>query len=238
MANLEEKVRSGRFVITSEIVPPLSATPAKLLAEAELLKGKADAINVTDAAAGKTTMSSFASAALLAANGYEPILQVTCRDRNRIALAGDLIGAAAQGIRNLLILKGDDPKGGDQPDAKPVFDLESGQLLALARDLRDKGELPSGQLWDAYRTVLTINGAMQRQIVLPPGVSPAALAALRTAVLKLNEDKEHAEEAARTIGFVPEWIAGPDTNKEVRSAISISPDMRAFIADYIRQAAK
>jgi len=145
MANLEEKVRSGRFVITAEIVPPLSAAPAKLLAEAELLKGKVDAINVTDAAAGKTTMSSFASAAILAANGYEPILQVTCRDRNRISLAGDLIGAAAQGIRNLLILKGDDPKGGDQPDAKPVFDLESGQLLALARDLRDKGELPSGR---------------------------------------------------------------------------------------------
>jgi len=145
MANLEEKIRSGRFVITAEIVPPLSAAPTKLLAEAELLKGKVDAINVTDAAAGKTTMSSFASAAILAANGYEPILQVTCRDRNRIALAGDLIGAAAQGIRNLLILKGDDPKGGDQPDAKPVFDLESGQLLALARDLRDKGELPSGR---------------------------------------------------------------------------------------------
>jgi methylenetetrahydrofolate reductase (NADPH) len=145
MANLEEKVRSGRFVITAEIVPPLSAAPTKLLAEAELLKGKVDAINVTDAAAGKTTMSSFAAAALLAGSGYEPILQVTCRDRNRIALAGDLIGAAAQGIRNLLILKGDDPKGGDQPDAKPVFDLESGQLLALARDLRDKGELPSGR---------------------------------------------------------------------------------------------
>ena len=145
MANLEEKVRSGRFVITAEIVPPLSAAPAKLLAEAELLKGKVDAINVTDAAAGRTTMSSFGAAAILAANGYEPILQVTCRDRNRIALAGDLISAAAQGIRNLLILKGDDPKGGDQPDAKPVFDLESGQLLALARDLRDKGELPSGR---------------------------------------------------------------------------------------------
>ena len=90
-------------------------------------------------------MSSFAAAAILAANGHEPILQVTCRDRNRIALAGDLIGAAAQGIQNLLILKGDDPKGGDQPDAKPVFDYESGQLLALARDLRDKGMLPSGR---------------------------------------------------------------------------------------------
>jgi hypothetical protein len=101
-----------------------------------------------------------------------------------------------------------------------------------------KGDLPSGQLWDAYRTILTVNGAMQRQIVLPPGAPPAALAALRAAVLELNDDKEHAEEAARTIGFVPEWVAGPDTNNEVRSAITISPDMRAFIADYVRRAVK
>jgi hypothetical protein len=101
-----------------------------------------------------------------------------------------------------------------------------------------KGDLPSGQLWDAYRTILTVNGAMQRQIVLPPGAPPAALAALRAAVLELNDDKEHAEEAARMIGFVPEWVAGPDTNTEVRSAITISPDMRAFIADYVRRAVK
>jgi tripartite-type tricarboxylate transporter receptor subunit TctC len=103
---------------------------------------------------------------------------------------------------------------------------------------RIKGDMPSGQLWDAYRTILTINGAMQRQIVLPPGAPPAAVAALRAAVLELNDDKEHAEEAARTIGFVPEWVAGPDTNNEVRSAITISPDMRAFIADYVRRAVK
>ena len=101
-----------------------------------------------------------------------------------------------------------------------------------------KGEMPTGQLWDAYRTILTVNGAMQRQIVLPPATPPAALAALRAAVLELNDDKEHAEEAARTIGFVPEWVAGPDTNNEVRSAITISPDMRAFIADYVRRAVK
>jgi tripartite-type tricarboxylate transporter receptor subunit TctC len=101
-----------------------------------------------------------------------------------------------------------------------------------------KGDMPSGQLWDAYRTILTINGAMQRQIVLPPGAPPAAVAALRAAVLELNDDKEHAEEAARTIGFVPEWVAGPDTNNEVRSAITISPDMRAFIADYVRRAVR
>src|SRR5919108_2265585 len=145
MSNLKNKIKAGQFVITAEIVPPLSAAGTKLLHEAAELEGKVDAINLTDAAAGKTSISSFAAAAILVANGHEPILQVTCRDRNRIALAGDLIGAAAQGVENLLILRGDDPKGGDQPDAKPVFDYESGQLLAVARDLRDKGVLPSGR---------------------------------------------------------------------------------------------
>jgi hypothetical protein len=101
-----------------------------------------------------------------------------------------------------------------------------------------KGAMPEGQLWDAYRTVLTINGAMQRQIVLPPGAPASALAALRAAVQRLNDDKEHADEAARTIGFVPEWVAGPDTNMEVRQAITISPDMRAFIADYVKRAVR
>jgi methylenetetrahydrofolate reductase (NADPH) len=146
---LSSKIKSRQFLITAEIVPPLSAAGTKLLHEAELLQGKVDAINVTDAAAGKTSISSFAAAAILAANGHEPILQVTCRDRNRIALAGDLIGAAAQGIENLLILRGDDPKGGDQPDAKAVFDFESIDLLKLARDMRDKAELPSARKIDS-----------------------------------------------------------------------------------------
>ena len=149
MSNLKNKIDAGEFVITAEIVPPLSAAGTKLLHEADQLKGKVDAINLTDAAAGKTSMSSFAAAAILVANGHEPILQVTCRDRNRIALAGDLIGAAAQGVENLLMLRGDDPKDGDQPDAKPVFDYESIDLLALARDLRNKGELSSGRKVDS-----------------------------------------------------------------------------------------
>jgi methylenetetrahydrofolate reductase (NADPH) len=146
---LETKIRSKTFVITAEIVPPLSGNPEALLAEAKHLRDGVDAINVTDAAAGRTTMSSFASAAVLARNGYEPILQVTCRDRNRIALAGDLLGASAQGVHNVLVLRGDDPKGGDQPDAKPVFDVESADLMKMARDMRDKGELPSGRKIDA-----------------------------------------------------------------------------------------
>jgi methylenetetrahydrofolate reductase (NADPH) len=149
MSRLRERIRDGKFVITAEIVPPLSASSKRLLDEAAMLGSRVDAINVTDAAAGRTTMSSFAAAALLATNGHEPILQITCRDRNRIALAGDLIGAAAQGIHNLLLLRGDDPKGGDQPDATPVFDLETADLMQLARNMRDGGVLPSGRAIDS-----------------------------------------------------------------------------------------
>lgn len=145
MSSLQTRIAQKRFVITAELVPPLSASAEALLAEAALLRGRVDAINVTDAAAGRTTVSSFAAAAILKGSGYEPILQVTCRDRNRIALAGDLLGAASQGIENLLILHGDDPKGGDQPEAKPVFDLSSRELLTMARDMRDRGTLASGR---------------------------------------------------------------------------------------------
>ncbi len=145
MSQLKARIERGQFVITSELVPPLSASGEKLLAEAALLGDRVAAINVTDAAGGRTAMSSFAAGAILAAHGYEPIVQVTCRDRNRIALAGDLIGAAAQGVRNVLVLRGDDPSTGDQPDAKPVFDLESAELMSLVRDMRDQGALPSGR---------------------------------------------------------------------------------------------
>lgn len=142
---LQDSIANGEFVITAEIVPPLSGSGSGLLDEAAQLRGGVNAINITDAAAGRTAMSSFAATALLVQNGVEPILQVTCRDRNRIALAGDLLGASAQGVHNVLVLHGDDPGGGDQPDAKPVFDLKSIELMMLARDMRDTGQLPSGR---------------------------------------------------------------------------------------------
>lgn len=142
---LEKRVQAGQFVVTAEIVPPLSADKQALLKEAAILGDRVHAINITDGAGGRTSMSSFAASSLLAGAGYEPILQVTCRDRNRIALAADLIGASAQGVHNVLILRGDDPSAGDQPDAKPVFDLDTIELMKLARDMRDQGTLPSGR---------------------------------------------------------------------------------------------
>jgi methylenetetrahydrofolate reductase (NADPH) len=145
MSSLKEKLASDRFVITAEITPPVSCDAADLMAKAAPLKGLADAINVTDGAGARAHMSSVAAAAILMREGIEPILQLTCRDRNRIALQSELMGAAALGIRNLLLLKGDDPKQGDQPDAKPVFDYDTAALTAVAVALREKGELPTGK---------------------------------------------------------------------------------------------
>ncbi len=145
MATLQEKLQRGDFVITAEIAPPLSASADTLLERAKPLRGLADAVNITDAATARPTLSSLASAAILTASGIEPIVQMTCRDRNRIAIACDLLGAAAQGVRNILILHGDNPKHGDMPDAQPVYDLDSRGVMSLARGMRDQGTLPSGR---------------------------------------------------------------------------------------------
>ena len=151
MPTLKDKLATDRFVITAEITPPVSCDAADLLAKAAPLKGLADAVNVTDGAGARAHMSPLAAAAIMLQNGIEPILQLTCRDRNRLALQGELMGAAALGIRNLLLLKGDDPKQGDQPDAKPVFDYDTAALTKAAVAMRDKGELPTARRSAARR---------------------------------------------------------------------------------------
>jgi methylenetetrahydrofolate reductase (NADPH) len=143
--SLEQRLRSGRFVLTAEVTPPVSCDAADVLTKAMPLRGLADAVNVTDGAGARAHMSATAAATLLLGTGIEPILQLTCRDRNRIALQSELMGAAALGVRNLLLLGGDKPSAGDQPDAKAVFDLDARSLTQTARLMRDKGELPTGQ---------------------------------------------------------------------------------------------
>jgi len=145
MQTLKDKLASDRFVITAEITPPVSCDAADLVVKASPLKGMADAINVTDGAGARAHLDAVAAAAILIREGIEPILQFNCRDSNRIALQSELMGAAALGIRNLLLLKGDDPKQGDQPDAKPVFDYDTAMLTKVAVAMRDKGELPTGR---------------------------------------------------------------------------------------------
>ncbi|HSP50796.1 MAG TPA: methylenetetrahydrofolate reductase [Pseudolabrys sp.] len=142
---LQAKLRAKSFVITAEVTPPVTADRNEFLAKALPLKGLADAVNVTDGAGARPHLGAVTAAAMLVEAGIEPILQLTCRDRNRIALQGDLLSAAASGVCNLLMLRGDDPSAGDQPDAKPVFDLDPRSLLQTARRLRDTSELPSGR---------------------------------------------------------------------------------------------
>lgn len=143
--HLESALRADQFVITAEITPPLSFQREDLLAKALPFKGIADALNVTDGAGARATMGPVTAAGILKDNCIEPVLQLTCRDRNRLALQSELIATATLGIRNLLLLRGDDPSAGDQPDTKGVFDLDSRALLQTAARMRDEGELPTGR---------------------------------------------------------------------------------------------
>jgi methylenetetrahydrofolate reductase (NADPH) len=138
------RLAGGKFAITAEVVPPVSTDPADLLARAAPLRGLATAVNVTDGAGAKAHLSGLVAAHILLQNGIEPILQMTCRDRNRLGLQSDLLGALALGVHNVLIISGDDPRTGDQPATKPVFDLDSKGLLLLARQLAEERRLPSG----------------------------------------------------------------------------------------------
>jgi len=144
-SRLERVLRSGRFAVTAELDPPDSADPQAVYDRALVLASVCDAINATDASGANVHMSSVGVCALLTRAGYEPVLQVSCRDRNRIAIQGDLLGAAAMGVRNVLCLTGDGVQNGDQPEARPVFDLDSVSLLRLARMLRDEGRFLSGR---------------------------------------------------------------------------------------------
>ncbi|MCS7150421.1 MAG: acetyl-CoA decarbonylase/synthase complex subunit delta [Caldimicrobium sp.] len=147
---LQQGLENGRFIVTAEIGPPKSADGELIKKKARLLKGYVDAVNITDCQTAIVRLSSLASAVLVMSEGLEPVLQMTCRDRNRIGIQADLLGASALGIRNLLCLTGDHPKFGNHPQAKPVFDLDSIQLLNLVKGLKsgrfDNGEAIKGAL--------------------------------------------------------------------------------------------
>jgi 5,10-methylenetetrahydrofolate reductase len=134
--SLAAKLAARKFVITGELTPPKGTDLSKLFAAAELLRGSVDAINVTESPRARMTMDPRAAALLLQARGFETIVQVTSRDRNRIAVQSDLLGAAALGLRNFVFMGGDSTIGGDHPEAKPVFDLTASGLLAAAEALR------------------------------------------------------------------------------------------------------
>jgi len=145
---LQQKLLDKVFVYTAETTPPDASNKETLLNNVMPLKGVADAVNVTDSPGAKAHMSSLTAAIILAQNGIDPILQLTVRDRNRLALQGDLIGASALGVNNILCLKGDDPKNGDQPETKIVNDIDSLTLVSTANMMRKEKKLPSGRVID------------------------------------------------------------------------------------------
>ncbi|MFM2062926.1 MAG: hypothetical protein RLZZ507_2596 [Cyanobacteriota bacterium] len=133
--NFRKAVQAGEFLVTAEVAPPKGGDITHTLEMAATLKGRVHAVNITDGSRAVLGMSSLAASVILLQNGIEPICQVACRDRNRIGLQADLMGAHALGIRNILALTGDPVKAGDHPDAKAVFDLESVRLLQLIRNM-------------------------------------------------------------------------------------------------------
>lgn len=144
--NLKEKLDSNKFVICAEVNPPKGASPEDLLNQISLVKDKVDAFNVTDNSLSTLRMSAIAFSKLLVNNGYEPILHMTCRDRNRLALQSDLLGANALGIKNVLAITGDNISLGDFPEAKQVFDLDSVHLINLISKLNKGTDLSSKKL--------------------------------------------------------------------------------------------
>jgi methylenetetrahydrofolate reductase (NADPH) len=144
-SRLKRVLQKGHFAVTAECGPPKGADPKAVQKKGKLLKGFVDSVNVTDNQTGVVRLSSLASCVLLSKGGLDPILQMVTRDRNRIALQSDILGASALGIRNILCLTGDHQSFGNQPQAKGVFDVDSIQLVQLVRQMRDKGLILGGE---------------------------------------------------------------------------------------------
>ena len=144
--SFKDKLESGKFVVTSEVGPPKGIETDKILAEAELVRSRVDAVNVTDLQSSLMRLGSLAVSSLLKQKGIEPVFQITCRDKNRLALQSDLLSAAALGIENILVLTGDHTTAGDHPEAKPVFDLDSTQLLQAAKMLESGSDMKGNKL--------------------------------------------------------------------------------------------
>lgn len=175
---LRDRLAAGKFVLTAEVTPPLSGDAAHLLDKAVAFKGLADGVNLTDSASARAHMCALAAGALLVENGIDPVMQITARDRNRIAIQSDVLGAAALGVRNFMIMTGDQPGAGDQPEAKGVFDLNSGEIIAMIRGMREQRRLPppsTREIMGGLEGVLL--GAADMPIDPPAGWEPKGLAA-------------------------------------------------------------
>lgn len=158
-SNLERVLESGQFAVTAELGPPLNADAEVVRRKAKILKGYVDAFNVTDGQTAVTRMSSWAAGLIAREEGMDFVIQMTCRDRNRIALQMDILGAAALGINNVLCLSGDYISFGNHPKAKPVYDVDSLQLIKIVKDMRDERKFECGDEINGVEPRLFIGAA-------------------------------------------------------------------------------
>jgi 5,10-methylenetetrahydrofolate reductase len=172
-SNLHRLLQAGEFVVTAELQTSDSADPARVAELAGTLRGKVDAVNCTDNSAAHAHIAAIAAARLLLDQGVEPVMQLVCRDRNRLALQADLLGAAALGVRNVVCMTGDDVSTGDHPETKPIYDLDSVQLIRIATIMRDEGTYLSGRaLTDAPSFLI---GAVENPFAPPLEFRPMRL---------------------------------------------------------------
>jgi methylenetetrahydrofolate reductase (NADPH) len=172
-SRLEAVLRSGTFAVTGELTTVDSANPSAIRRVAEPLRGVVDAVNCTDNSAAHVHMSPVAAARLAIEAGLEPIVQLTCRDRNRLALQSELLGASALGVRNVSCMTGDDVSAGDHPEARPIWDLDSLHLLRIARTLRDRGVYLSGRRLETPPSYFV--GAVENPFAPPQDFRPIRL---------------------------------------------------------------
>jgi len=173
-SNLAKALQSGRFVVTAELGPPKGADPELVRQKAQYLKGHVVAVNITDNQTAIARMASMAAGVILIGEGLEPIMQMTCRDRNRLAITSDVLGASALGIRNILCLTGDHTSFGNHPESKPVFDLDSIQLIQMIRKMRDEGKFLCGE--EATGAPQLLIGAAENPFADPFGYRAIRLA--------------------------------------------------------------
>jgi methylenetetrahydrofolate reductase (NADPH) len=230
-SRLERVLASGRFAVTAELNPPDSADPAAVYERALVLAEVCDGINATDASGANVHMSSVGICALLTRAGYEPIMQVSCRDRNRIAIQGDLLGAAAMGVRNVLCLSGDGVQTGDQPGAKPVFDLDSISLLRTARTLRDDGHFLSGRKLDV-KPRLFLGGAAN-PFVPPFDYRPQRLAKKVAAGADFIQT-QYCYDVPRLEKFMAA-VCDAGLNDQVHILVGVGPLRSAKAAEWMRK---
>jgi len=173
VSHLHGLLLAGEFVVTAEMQTSDSADPARIADLAGTLRGKVDAVNCTDNSAAHTHVSALAASRLLIETGVEPVMQLVCRDRNRLGLQADLLGAAALGVRNVVCMTGDDVSAGDHPEAKPIYDIDSVHLIRIARIMRDEGTYLSGRaLTEPPRFLI---GAVENPFAPPRDFRPMRL---------------------------------------------------------------